>query len=57
LEGIDFYSRDEFNTWQMFPKNLRVIEAGNGKMRIKYSPSKGTLRRYGSREHGRYFSL
>ncbi len=37
--GYDLYSRDEFNS-QMFPElGERVIEAGNDKIRIKYSPS------------------
>jgi hypothetical protein len=36
----DLYSRDEFNTFQMFPElGERVIEAGNDKIRIKYCPS------------------
>jgi hypothetical protein len=56
--GYDLYSRDEFNTSQMFPElGERVIETGNDKMK-KYCPSKvHILRYYGSREHGRYFSL
>ena len=38
--GYDLYSRDEFNTSQMFPElGERVIEAGNDKIRIKYCPS------------------
>ena len=38
--GYDLYSRDEFDTSQMFPElGERVIEAGNDKIKIKYCPS------------------
>jgi hypothetical protein len=37
LKELVIYSRDEFNTFQMFPElGERVIEAGND---IKYCPS------------------
>jgi hypothetical protein len=40
LKELVIYSRDEFNTFQMFPElGERVIEAGNDKIRIKYCPT------------------
>jgi hypothetical protein len=62
VKELVIYSRDEFNTSQMFPElGERVIEAGNDKIRIKYCPSIKVhihrARYYSSRQHGRYFSL